>query len=75
MSDPRDDLAALIWRAGQDARDAYHAAGYRCGFDPDRFIADAILAAGWRPPGTTFDVCGHGRRRDESCILCERVIP
>jgi hypothetical protein len=37
--------------------------------------ADAILAAGWTPPGTTFAVCGHGRRPDESCILCERVAP
>jgi len=34
---------------------------------------DAIIAAVWKPPGATFDVCGHGRRPDESCILCERV--
>jgi hypothetical protein len=38
-------------------------------------ILGMLTAAGWKPPGTTFDVCGHGRRRTESCILCERTAP
>lgn len=58
MTSYRDQLADLIRKAGWDAREADEANGYRCGFDPDRFIADAILAAGWRPPDVHGDPHG-----------------
>ena len=48
MTDARDELAELIRKAGWDAQDSpdYE----KCGFDSDRFIADAILSAGWWAP-------------------------
>lgn len=48
MTDARDELAALIRKAGWDAQDSpdYE----KCGFDSDLFIADAIIAAGWTSP-------------------------
>ena len=48
MTAARDELAQIIRKAGWDAQDSpdYE----KCGFDSDLFIADAILAAGWRAP-------------------------
>ena len=67
MSDPRDDLAALVAsRRGVTAKVN----------DTDRWVADAILAAGWREP---VPHCDHDWSTDRStyggnpwreCNLC-----
>jgi hypothetical protein len=56
MSD-REDLAAIVAsRRGVTARVN----------DNDRWVADAIIAAGWQPPvaGTQTFLCDCGKRED-----------
>jgi hypothetical protein len=54
-----ESLVTLIRKAERVARDQGVAAGYACGYDPELFIADALIAAGWQPP-LVEDVKGGG---------------
>jgi hypothetical protein len=69
----RNDLAEVLRKSRWDAQESpdYEA----CGFDSDLFAADAILAAGWRPPihvhePEVLDVSKNPSFRNSSITLC-----
>jgi len=62
MNDPRDDLAAIIFdKSGLGEWSATQ-------------LADAIIAAGWRPPAKTYPEHEVDMERFPACTICGRDV-